>query len=331
MDVLYLCVRCLLILSLLLSYFFLTGNSRRPELTNTATDAVDVYLFHGDSQAPILYWPNLPNPSDQAGRLNAQVNDSWWGTNGANWNGQNISYPFYWVIISNTTTLNGNQIPQPTFTAVRACHLYFHTYPSINRERISETTYADYVIASSSASAASASASSASASAASASLTTTYNSTSSATASPGHVQSAASSSGFPHWAIAVIVVLGFLAIVASCVLAFFLVRRTRRRELIANRSSMGSASPMMANLGASPASPLLVSTAIKRQPSSVVGITAQSQDHDGASMISRAGRANPEAPPFSGADAAIARVLTFSCPSTSQILFHRYRCSRFYP
>lgn len=72
---------------------------------------------------------------------------------------------------------------------------------------------------------------------------------------------------------------------------------------------MGSASPMMGNVGGpSPASPLLAGAAINRQPSSVVGVGAgaaqSTQDHDGASTISRTGSAGNEAP-FSGADAAI--------------------------
>lgn len=93
------------------------GNSRRPELTQT--NLVDIFLFHGDSREQILHIRNQPNPSDQAGLITRQVDDSWWGTNGVKWNGKNISYPFYWVLISSNKTLDGNQIAQPTFTAVR--------------------------------------------------------------------------------------------------------------------------------------------------------------------------------------------------------------------
>jgi hypothetical protein len=80
---------------------------------------VDIFLFHGDSRQQILHYPRVRNPSDQAGRINAQVNDSWWGSNGVRWNGKNISYPFYWVLIPSDKTIDGNQIAQPTFTAVR--------------------------------------------------------------------------------------------------------------------------------------------------------------------------------------------------------------------
>lgn len=93
------------------------GNSRRPEITQT--NLVDIFLFHGDSRQMILHYPNVTNPSDQAGRITAQVNDSWWGTNGDAWDGTNTSYPFYWVIIRSDKTLDANAIAQATFTAVR--------------------------------------------------------------------------------------------------------------------------------------------------------------------------------------------------------------------
>lgn len=113
--------------------FFFEGNSRRPELART--NLVDVFLFHGDSRTQILHFPSLPNPTDQAGRISTQVNDSWWGTRGELWNGSNISYPFYWVLISSTTTLDGNEIPQATFSAVRS-------YRSIFLSLLALTNYA---------------------------------------------------------------------------------------------------------------------------------------------------------------------------------------------
>lgn len=118
------------------------------------------------------------------------------------------------------------------------------------------------------------------------------------------VQNGATSSGFPHWAIAVIVVLGFLAIATSCILAFFIIRRVRRRnDRDSNRNSIGSASPMMANVGQSPGSPLLATHGPDRHSS--VGHHAPSiVSPDGASTISRVGSLG-EGGPFSGADAAI--------------------------
>ncbi|KAF8651009.1 hypothetical protein AX16_004967 [Volvariella volvacea WC 439] len=293
-----------------------SGNSRRPEITQT--NRVDIFLFHGDSRRQILHYPNVTNPSDQAGSITAQVNDSWWGDNGDRWSGTNTSYPFYWVIIRSDRVIDGNEIPQATFTAV-------------------QTTYADSVLASmasssaSEASASSASEASASASASSASqasLTATVSTTSVSPSSsedagggttPGNVQEQSSGSSFPHWAIAVIVVLGFLAIAAMCILAFLIIRRIRRRNAAdadSNRNSMGSASPMMAAAN-SPGSPLLAAAAIPpKGPSSVGhGGVAASADRggrdghsmispDGASVISRTGSAGDPGP-FSEKDAQI--------------------------
>lgn len=125
------------------------------------------------------------------------------------------------------------------------------------------------------------------------------------------MQSDAGGANFPKWAIGVIVVLGLLAIIAAGILAFLLVRRLRRRDEESIRGSMGSASPMMANVQTA-SSPLLGGGATlaagaagaaggaayeHRRASSVVS-------PDGASSVSHGGSAG-EGGPFSGADAAI--------------------------
>ncbi|KAF8073340.1 hypothetical protein FPV67DRAFT_740662 [Lyophyllum atratum] len=269
-------------------------NARRPQIT--PENLVDIFLFHGDSRKQILHYRNVPNPSDHAGLITAQVNDSWWPSNGVGWKGKNISYPFYWVLIPSDTTLDSNAIDQPTFSAV-------------------QTTFADSVVASMASSSASVSSASA-ASAASAALTSGILTVLPTATSTAGVQLGSESKEFPHWAIAVIVVLGFLAIVATCVLAFLIIRRVRRRnsELDSNRNSMGSASPMMANAGG-PSSPLLGPGAIVGAGS--IGGRRDSHQgaprdmepsvvmHDGASTISRSGSAANNEGPFSGQDAAI--------------------------
>jgi hypothetical protein len=95
----------------------LIGNSRLPEITQL--NLVDIFLFHADSLTQVLHFANVTNPSDQAGLIRAQVNDTWWGAEGSDWQGTNISYPYYWVIIRSDTTLDGSEIPQAIFTAVR--------------------------------------------------------------------------------------------------------------------------------------------------------------------------------------------------------------------
>lgn len=93
------------------------GNSRRPELTQT--NLVDIYLFRGDSQQQILHERNFVNPFGSAGVYRAQVNDTWFGAAGRNWDGHNTSFPFYWVISRSDRGLDGSQVSQPIFSAVR--------------------------------------------------------------------------------------------------------------------------------------------------------------------------------------------------------------------
>jgi hypothetical protein len=114
---LFVCITVAVPVSVQLNHTSTTGNSRRPEITQI--NLVDIFLFRGDSLTQILHYPKQPNPNDQAGMVTAQVNDSWWGSNGSNWNSSNITYPFYWVVIRSDKTLDGSEIPQPIFHAVR--------------------------------------------------------------------------------------------------------------------------------------------------------------------------------------------------------------------
>lgn len=85
---------------------------------------VDIYVFTGDSLQPIVNYYNQTNPRDQAGYITAPVNDTWFGSRGEQWAGKNISLPFYWVIQPAGQPLDGSEIPQATFTAVREYNLY---------------------------------------------------------------------------------------------------------------------------------------------------------------------------------------------------------------
>jgi hypothetical protein len=208
------------------------------------------------------------------------VNDTWFGAEGLTWSGSNISLPYYWVIIRSDQTLDGSQISQSVFTAV-------------------QTTVLDSVASSSSAAAAASSSS-----ARAASLSSVLSSASAAHS--GTIQSNPSSSSFPRWAIAVIVILGFLAIAASCIVVFFIFRRIRRRrDMDSNRNSMGSASPMIARdnqdmvqIVDSP--PLPPHTGIPTTATGVSpSIVTRNLPADAASTTSESGG------PLSGADAAI--------------------------
>lgn len=270
-------------------------NSRRPQLTQN--NLVNLYLFNADTQEALFTITNVQNPTGTAGEYNVLVNDSWFGTGGATWQpGQNLSYPFFWIV-TNQDGLDGSQTTNPTFFAV-------------------QTTYADSVVStmlSSSASLSSVSVQSSLSVHSSLSTASTASAASTASLASGTVAGVSSSvqpqqddSVFPHWAIAVIVVLGFLAIVAGGILVWLILRRIRKRELQSNRGSMGSASPMMADAHhqQSPNLPLLVgvggtgalgrTSSEHHQPPSVVS-------PDGVSEAHSAGDSGP----FSGADAAI--------------------------
>ncbi|KAG1775812.1 hypothetical protein EV702DRAFT_972510 [Suillus placidus] len=259
-------------------------NSRRPQLLQF--NVVQLYLFDGDTNLPILNFTQT-NPTGRAGEMNTPVDDTWFGDKGNSWTpGQNFSYPFYWVL-TNQNGLDGSQTINPTFTAI-------------------QTTYADAVV-SSMQSSSSAAAASSSAAAASLSSSSSLHASGTSSAPSGNVQQNNSNPSFPHWAIAVIVVLGFLAIAAGGVLIWLIVRRLRRREQLSNRGSMGSSSPMMANAqnSNSPQLPLLgAGLAAAGRTSSEHHRPGSIVSPDGASDVSRAHSAG-DTGPFSGADAAI--------------------------
>ncbi|PCH40274.1 hypothetical protein WOLCODRAFT_136758 [Wolfiporia cocos MD-104 SS10] len=316
-------------------------NSRIPYFTET--DLVNIYLYHGDSLEPVLNATNVVNPVQTAGEYTSYVNDTWFGARGANWQpgDGNISYPFYWVITPNTITAVNQQTPLATFTAVQT------TYADSVASSLSSASAASSLSSASAASAASVASSRSAASASSLTTTATSgvstvgtgvgggtNGNSSSTINPSSRQSGPSSSSsagsasgsapgsvqqdqsnkFPDWAIAVIVVLGFLALAASGVLAFYLSRRMRNRRMLSHRGSMNSASPMMANAatGNTAQSPLLGAAALGAAAGGEAAAagagsgegnrpTSPTEGHDGASTLSR----NSDGAPFSGADAAI--------------------------
>ncbi|KAF8558354.1 hypothetical protein OG21DRAFT_1504410 [Imleria badia] len=267
-------------------------NSRRPQIDQN--NLINIYLLNADTYEVLFSTLSYPNPIGAAGEFNLPVNDSWFGDKGSTWEpgGGNFSYPFFWVITDELQGLDGSQTTNPTFLAI-------------------QTTYADSVVSSMSQSSLSTLSVQSSLSAASALSTASKASVasmSSLTSTPASIQLSSGSSPFPHWAIAVIVVLGFLAIVAGGVLVWVIMRRLRRRERLAHRGSMGSSSPMIANVqnSNSPQLPLLAGAVVggggrtsseHHRPASIVS-------PDGVSEISRAHSAGDQGP-FSGADAAI--------------------------
>lgn len=94
-----------------------TGNSRLPQFTQT--NRVNIYLFHADSQQLVLSILNETNTFGRAGEISRQVNDLWFPERGLGFTGEPITYPYYWVITRADATLDGTEIPQATFSAVR--------------------------------------------------------------------------------------------------------------------------------------------------------------------------------------------------------------------
>ncbi|CDO71686.1 hypothetical protein BN946_scf184915.g30 [Trametes cinnabarina] len=91
-------------------------NSRLPQWAQT--ELVNIYLFQADSGEQVLSALDVPNPVFEAGIKHFQVNDSWWGSRGNSWSGQNVSFPMYFIITRNDKPLDNSAIPQATFTAV---------------------------------------------------------------------------------------------------------------------------------------------------------------------------------------------------------------------
>ncbi|EIN12583.1 hypothetical protein PUNSTDRAFT_81866, partial [Punctularia strigosozonata HHB-11173 SS5] len=279
-------------------------NSRRPQITQQ--NLVDIFLFRADSGDQILHFANQLNPfsSFQAGSVTAPVNDSWFGAQGENFDGTNTSFPFFWVLVPSGQPASSGQ-SQPIFSAIQTTVL-----DSVASSLSSASSLASLSSASAAAAASSGTAANPSGASGSGASTATSSSAS------GNLQHGAGGGGaFPHWAIAVIVVLGFFAILASVIVAWLLLRRmrSRRRRTSSAGQSMNSASPMMAEAaglagaGAAARSPPTteemvatteggVTDPLVRAPSTVPG--------DGASEISRA-HSESSASPFSGADAAI--------------------------
>ncbi|KAF9523884.1 hypothetical protein CPB83DRAFT_647202 [Crepidotus variabilis] len=263
-------------------------NARRPDLLQT--NLVNIYLFRADSQQQLLSFKDVVNPFGQAGVIRAQVNDTWFGEGGKDWSGKDINYPFYWLITRNDKPVDGTAVAQPIFTAV-------------------QTTALDSVARSSSSAAAAASSSASVMSASAASFSSVLSASSASVVASAKVQNDASHSSFPHWAIAVIVVLGFLAITATCLLTFLICRRVRRRQRSqqTSRNSMGSNSPMINRDGEmsqrydTPGSPLLPPPSTAALASG--GVAAGGPWHGHGSLHD--GASTDSGGPFSGADAAI--------------------------
>lgn len=94
-------------------------NSRVPQFTQT--NLVDIYLFHAENAEQILVLPNVTNPTGNAGFKSFEVNDTWFGPSGTDWNGVNISRPYFFVVQAADKPLDGTESTLAVFNAVRKC------------------------------------------------------------------------------------------------------------------------------------------------------------------------------------------------------------------
>lgn len=80
-------------------------------------------MFRADNNDQVLFFPNVVNPRSVAGSQPVTVNDSWWGVDGDQWDGDDIRFSFYFKVAKAATPVE-SAIPQPTFTAVRECPMF---------------------------------------------------------------------------------------------------------------------------------------------------------------------------------------------------------------
>ncbi|KAG9046643.1 hypothetical protein FS837_003921 [Tulasnella sp. UAMH 9824] len=274
---------------------------------------VDVYLYHADSGALVQSWPGLYN---EQGQVNVVANDSFWDYRMSKWQpGQTIPYTYYFVIVKSGTQLTGGEPRQATWTAVQTAFADSVYASSSSAVSVSSVSMASWLSAlgPTSASLISASMSRASASAMATSGTNGAGLQGSGQNDPN--------GGFPAWAIALLVILGFLAFLSMAGLGYVLIRNWRRKHRRGSGFSVDSASPMMVqaaptdDMAQSPVSPatlqspdhfaksgpLAAAGAMMGAAATAPGGTRNNSIHyDGAST-----RSVSDAGLFSGQDAAV--------------------------
>ncbi|KAL9931462.1 hypothetical protein V8E36_009627 [Tilletia maclaganii] len=247
---------------------------------------VDVYLYREDQDRIQTSWTSQVN---EAGRISFSPSDSWWQDRPRAQNiqpGQNISWPFYFVVNPSGLDTGGTTLRQSTWFAVQTA------LPAA----IASSRSASAAASASAASVTDAAISASISSELSAQLQSSLNAQgmtgtqtlvgtvtsvlpdgqtviitatgrANGTLSGGDGGNSAGSNaddgggGLPRWAIAVIVILGVLAIVFVAIAAYVMMRKARRRSDSAAaaagadgrssgvRESTGSTSPMMRNIG----------------------------------------------------------------------------------
>jgi hypothetical protein len=197
---------------------------------------IDIYLRSADSGVVVANWTHVPIGR---GEIQSCADDDWLGRAGPRvYTGQDISWNFQYILVQAGTEITGAEQAETPFTVL-------------------QTRPLNSVEAQSSAEAAASSASQASLSSVSASATNgnnNGNNNGNPNAPNGGLQGEGNKDNFPSWAIALLAVLGFFALLGALLCSFFACReyrrKQRRRSDSLRRESMGSEAPMMAAVGA---------------------------------------------------------------------------------
>lgn len=237
-------------------YSLAIWNSAQPSFINRGY--VDVYLYNADTQDVATSWRNESNAQ---GMIGIVPDDPWWpsGQTAQEWfgdNARNRSTPYFFVVVPAGDSLTGGEVHGATFTAIRAFAASGIPTPfqgsrltdlaRTPAETAAPTSLSSALAALTTSSLSSVSSSSlASLSSLSSLSALSASSLSSASASasgpsgsgtsrsgPGSLQNESSSGGpsIPNYAIALIVVLGFLALLAGAIAVYCCLGRGRRRR-----------------------------------------------------------------------------------------------------
>ncbi|CDR48749.1 hypothetical protein NBRC10512_002947 [Rhodotorula toruloides] len=214
-------------------YSLVIWNAMQPSFINR--QYVDVYLYNADTQDIATSWKNESNAQ---GMIGIVPSDPWWpGPQSAqSWfgsNAQNRTTPYFFVVVPAGQQLTGGEVHGATFRAIQtaAPSSLSSSLAALTASSVSSASSASVASASSSLSALSALSASSASALASRNGSSTGSSSPSGTSRSGSLQNESSSGpAIPRYAIALIVILGFLALVGGAIALYLLGRARRRRR-----------------------------------------------------------------------------------------------------
>ncbi|GAA5902307.1 uncharacterized protein JCM6883_001362 [Sporobolomyces salmoneus] len=190
---------------------------------------VDIYLYNANTEEIATSWLGVQNAR---GMIGITPDDEWWPQESAQeWfnSDRNQTIPYYFIVVDGDSELTGGETRQSTFTVIQTAppSSLSSTLAILTASSLSSVSSISAASASASLSSLSSELSASSVSASSASRSTT-------TRSDGSLQPSEDGSGggpaIPKWAIAIIVILGFFALVGGAFAIFFCLGRARKRR-----------------------------------------------------------------------------------------------------